>query len=77
MLDFIKVIIISDNKWVNVKVLAVRAELNSVCGLVKIERNMNRLIFEYLLYFTCRCNILYADRYLARSQLLADLIILA
>ena len=41
MLDFIKVIIISDNKWVNVKVLAVRAELNSVCGLVKIECNMN------------------------------------
>ena len=77
MLDFIKVIIISDNKRGNVKVLAVRAEINGVCGLIKIERDMNRLIFEYLLYFACRCNILYADCYLTRSQVLADLIIFA
>ena len=77
MLDFIKVIIISDNKRVNVKVLTVRAELNSICGLVKIECDVNRLIFEYPLYFACRRNILYANCYLTRSQLLPAIVILA
>ena len=76
MLNLIKIIIISDNEWVNIQVFIVWSKLNCICRLVKIECDMNRLFGKRCLYFTCGFYITNADGNFILSYKFANFIII-